>query len=189
MNKGDEAVNKIDVLDKGKWTNLSYSDRAIMYAYELGYRSDENGKIYSHKENKLSLGKGTNGYLLFRIWKKDKHISISAHRFSAYCYFGNELFDNECVMHRNGIKTDNSKENLAIGSLRENYQDNCEKWKESFSLKGAKTKRKFTESQIREIKNGLRNGTSFSQLARSYGVAKSTIQQIKERKTYKWVKL
>ena|SRR5699024_6617479 len=180
---------KINCLDKRKFSELSRSNKAILYAYEMGYRSDENGNVISHKGNVLSLGEGSNGYLIFRIWKKGRRTSVSAHRFSAYCYYGNELFDNECVMHRNGVKTDNSKENLAIGSLRENYKDNCDKWKESFSLKGAKTRRKFTENEVRKIKNDIKNGTNITQMARNYGVARATIQQIKEGKTYKWVKL
>lgn len=173
------------VLDKDK---LSLSDKSILHAYQMGYRSNDEGEITSHKGNKISLSKGTNNYLLFGIRKNGKSTTVSAHRFSAYCYFGDDLFSSECVMHLNGIKTDNSKENLSLGSLKENYKDNCEIWKKEFSLKGARKRRKLTSDQVKEIKSHIKNKRNISQVARDYGVARSTIQQISEGKSYTWVK-
>lgn len=167
---------------------MSLSNRAIKRAYENGYRSDDEGNIFGPTGTKLVLGNGSNGYLIFRIWKDVKHVTVSAHRFSAYCYFGDEVFNHQCVRHLNGIKTDNRKENLALGSLSDNYRDIPVKWRIDFSLKGAKTKRKLTPSNVQEIRLEIESGKPLKSIAVKYGVARSTIQQIKEGKSYAWVK-
>lgn len=47
--------------------------------------------------------------------------------------------------------------------------------------------RKFKDSDIKEIRKELENGTSIKELAERFEVHQGTIQQIKERRTYKWV--
>lgn len=167
---------------------LSKSNRAIIYAYKRGYRSDDYGNIFGPKGNKLSLCKGSNGYLIFRIWKNGGYATVPAHRFSAYCYFGDELFINECVRHRDGNKTNNSRKNISLGSLSDNYQDNPKEWRKSFALKGASTRRKLTPECVKKIRQLLKNGETYNRIASEFNVSKSTIQQIKEGRTYRWVK-
>ena len=181
-------TNKIGEDFIKKQSQLSKSNRAIIHAFERGYRSDAEGKIYGPSGDELSLGKGTNGYLIFRIWMEEEHVSVPAHRFSAYCYFGDRLFENECVRHLNGDKTDNRRSNIAIGSLSDNYKDIPPQWRMDFALKGASTKRKLTSDDVREIRKLLDKGESYSRISERFGVAKTTIQQIKEGRTYKWVK-
>lgn len=159
----------------------------IELAYEKGYRANEDGSIIGIHAEKLKLFQGSNGYLIFGIKDGKNNKRIPVHRFAAYCFFGNEIFNHECVRHINGIKTDNRKENLTLGSLSDNYNDIPESWRKDFSLKGAAVTRKLTSQNVIEIRLLLAERKSYSFIAEKFGVSKSTIQQIKEGKSYKWV--
>jgi hypothetical protein len=160
---------------------------AVKTAYEKGYRANDDGSINGLYAEKLKLGKGSNGYLLFRIRVGESLKTVPAHRFAAYCFFGEELYKHECVRHINGEKTDNRKSNLLLGTLADNYKDNSESWRKDFADKGAAVKRKLSDIDVLEIRSMLANGDSYRQISSKFGVAKSTIQQIKEGKSYKWV--
>lgn len=163
------------------------SEYNIKLAYAKGYRATESGDILGIYKDKLKLGEGSNGYLLFRIRDGDKLKTIAAHRFCAFCYYGDELFQHECVRHKNGDKTDNRKENIELGSYSENFRDIEEEWRKSFSLKGAASRRKLTASDVKEIREMLFKGESYRAISNKFGVSKTSIQQIKEGKSYKWV--
>jgi hypothetical protein len=160
---------------------------SVKIAYEKGYRANDDGSINGLYTAKLRLGKGSNGYLLFRIRVGESLRTVPAHRFAAYCFFGEELYKHECVRHINGDKTDNSKSNLLLGSLADNYNDNSKDWRIDFANKGAATKRKLSDTDVIEIRRMLTNGESYRNISDKFRVAKSTIQQIKEGKSYKWV--
>ena len=51
-----------------------------------------------------------------------RHV-VMVHQFIAFKKFGYEVFSTDCVRHKNGVKTDNSEDNIIIGSNSENQQD------------------------------------------------------------------
>ncbi|MBU8597343.1 hypothetical protein KM908_14450 [Alkalihalobacillus clausii] len=163
------------------------SEYVIRLAYEKGYRVTEEGIVRGLYRNQLKIHVGTNGYPLFGIRDQGKNLTVPAHRFAAYCYFGEEVFAHECVRHVNGVKTDISRDNLVLGSLSDNYHDIPHEWRSDFARKGASTRRRLTECDVRSIRKKLADGESYRNLSKEYNVAKSTIQQIKEGKSYKWV--
>jgi len=159
----------------------------VTIAYEKGYRANDDGSITGIYVGNIKLGKGTNGYLLFRIRDGASFKTVPAHRFAAYCFFGDEIFNHECVRHIDGDKTNNRRSNLTLGSRSDNFQDNSEEWKTNFSMAGAKTKRKLDEEAVKEIRQLLNVGVSYRTLSEKFSVSKGTIQQIKEGKSYRWV--
>jgi hypothetical protein len=165
---------------------MNHRDRIIV-AYKKGYRVTDDGTLISSKGKILKGYIGTHGYLFFCIKDNKKTYSIPIHRFAAYCFYGDELFEHECVRHKNNIKTDNFRNNLILGSSKENYSDNPEDWKINFSLSGASKKRKLTEENVKEIRKMIAENYSYKQISEKFGVTKTTIQQIKEGKSYKWV--
>lgn len=159
----------------------------IIAAYAKGYRATDCGKVLGPTGNELKLCPGANGYLVFGIRLKGKSVTVPVHRFVAYSTFGQDALSAECVRHLDGDKHNNAKSNLVPGSLSENFADNNSEWKEQFAKRGAETKRKLSPGQVSEIKEGLASGRSLRDLADTYGVCKSSIQQIKEGKSYAWV--
>jgi hypothetical protein len=163
------------------------SEDVYKLAYEKGYRVNYDGTVSGIYKNTLALGKGSNGYLNFVIRDGNRTRTVPVHRFASYCFFGEELYKHECVRHLNGDKTDNSRDNLALGSFADNYDDNPNDWKTTFAQKGAATKRKLSEDDVSEIKKLIGIGESCRSIGKKFNVAKSTIHQIKEGKSYRWV--
>ena len=88
------------------------------------YASNKNGDILSLKTKKiLSMLKGTNGYLLFKLYDKklEKPINYSQHRFVYEVFRGTipRCFE---VDHINEIKIDNRIKNLQLLSHKNNIE-------------------------------------------------------------------
>jgi hypothetical protein len=160
---------------------------AVRLALSKGYIATSDGRIVGPSGKCLSEGKTSKGYKHFGIRNGSKNLNVSSHRFVAAFFHGEEVLDSECIRHKNDDKSDNRPENLEPGSSSDNFGDINEKWRQSFATKGAHTRRKLTDEQVQQIKLKLVMKYSLSSLASEYGVAKSTIQQIKEGKSYKWI--
>ena len=81
-------------------------------------------------------------------------------------------------------------EHLKVGTYKENSQDmiNCgrsSKGKQNKKLRGIKNgSNKLTEEQVKKI---YLSNLKQSELAREYGVSKTNIKYIKEKKQWKWL--
>jgi hypothetical protein len=167
---------------------MSQTNQLIIEAFEKGYRATPDGRIFSRKGKELKLCKGANGYLVFGIRSKSCGTkTIPAHRFVAYCKYGESALEAECVRHFNGNRDDLSYDNILIGSLSDNFNDNPEQWKIRFALSGANARRKLTLEQAKEAKAMLNSGSSMRAVAKKFGISKTSAQQIKEGKSYKWL--
>lgn len=106
----------------------SKSDEAIVLAYQLGYRANEAGEIFSPHGRKLSCNSPKKSGHLCNTFKlpgfnKRGYMSVLSHRFVAYCFFGEEVFKHELVRHLNDVPDDNRIENLKPGSYKDNRSD------------------------------------------------------------------
>lgn len=97
-------------------------------AKEKGYYINDQGEAFS-KTKKLKLHYYTpypksSIYYYFKVKVNNKNVKIMVHRLQAYQKYGDELFnDGIVVRHLNGISTDNSVENIGIGTQQENMLD------------------------------------------------------------------
>ena len=99
-----------------------------------------------------------------------------------------ETFDCRCpegleCRHLNGIPSDNRIWNVVWGTRKENMQD---KVKHGNSRKGCRPK--LLECEVLEIRKKYKEGFSQSVLGEMYGVARTTVQNIIEGRTWGWLK-
>lgn len=161
------------------------------YAISKGYWADESGAIFGPRGNRLKEATGKNGYKFFGVRKpisSDGTFNVSSHRFVAYYFLGEVVNQAEVVRHLDGDKLNNRLDNLKPGSVSDNFGDNEPTWRKNFALAGAAGKRKLSAVEVRAIRKMLAEGISHAKTSSAFNVSKGCVQQIKEGKSYAWVK-
>ena len=153
------------------------------------YYCDSKGNIYHNKLNylyKMKLDAHVSGYLYIRLNKKNKSKRFRVHRLIAEHFLEN-LESKPHVNHKDGIKTNNSVENLEWVTISENT-------KHAFNLGLAKNKKGFEDSQSIQVdvydekKIFIKTCGSIKEAMREFGANETTIgRRIKEKqlKPYK----
>lgn len=121
--------------------------------------------------------------------KKDEHRHIME------VHLGRSLTSNEVVHHIDENKHNNDLSNLVVMSRMEHtkmhmlHKTKSAITMEKLRLHGIKTrpKAKLTIAQVKEIRSLLKQGERGANIARSYGVDKKCVSDIKLGKTYYWV--
>lgn len=111
------------------------------------------------------------------------------HQLQAYQKYGDLLFnDGIVVRHLNGVPTDNSWDNICIGTHSDNMLDKPKYVRERVALKATRV----NQDNIRplkeryEIYNLLFKGYSYSSIMKLYNIAKGTLSYMKNySKEYK----
>lgn len=159
----------------------------LVEASERGYRVDEHGKVVSHVGKILKLNKDTKGYLRFGFnsANHDYVVSVWVHRLVAYQKFGDILFEEDMVVrHLDGNPANNSWDNIEIGTQSDNMMDRPEDSRRAQSKHAASFRRKLTEEEVAWLRHDRELGMSYKELMAKYGIAKSTVSYIVNRKTY-----
>lgn len=118
--------------------------------------------------------KEKNGYHRVSVQINGKTIRIYQHRavwIAAYGIFAMPLDLSLVIDHINHDKSDNRIQNLRLIPIEINIRN--------------RGNAKFTDTQITEIRRRISAGEQTNDLAEKYGVAKSTIHNIKTYKTYR----
>lgn len=165
---------------------MSDANKSLLTAYKKGYYVTDTGEIIGAKGEPLKPMLSNKNYLYFHVRVDGKKKAVYVHRLKAYQKYGDELFNSECVRHLDGNKQNNALDNIVLGTHKENTADISEQKRHNM-LKKARDSRKFTDQQIVHIRHLLENGETTRGIAKEYNVSQGTIQQIKERETYKWI--
>jgi hypothetical protein len=163
----------------------SLSTRALLAALSAGIHSTPSGEIVGVKGNTLSLVKAPNGYYRFGFFFEGRKISLCAHKLVALQLYGvNAIGSGMVVRHLNGIPTDNSFSNIAVGTYKDNSQDiSPEIRKRSSEIASSKVKR-FNKEDISRI-FALRNqGLALKDIAKEFRTGKGHISMILNKKLY-----
>ena len=154
---------------------MSKQEEITRLSKEKGYYVDKNGNLFNRSNKKINLSKSTTGtgYLSFNIRVGGKNPTRSfVHRLQAYQKFGEEIFKEGIVVrHLNGVSTDNSFENIGIGTPSDN------------TLDIPKEKRILNASNPtynhEDVINDRNNGYTYKQIMLKYGItSKGTISFI-----------
>ena len=137
------------------------------------------GKIFK-KSQLISPGLNSSGYLTVCLKKDKKSKTISLHRLIALCFVDNPFSLPE-VNHIDGNKQNNTSRNLEWCSRKENMGHSVLNKLRNYDKPFDCSKFKITEEEILFIYNSKE---STSVLADKYNLTKSSIQRIRNGKTY-----
>lgn len=119
----------------------------------------------------------TNSSGYFNIAYRRKKLAV--HRIIYQKFIGN-LSEDLVINHKDGNPKNNSPTNLELISQSDN---NIHRFR-TLKKKPVKGYRKVSDGQVRKIRELYENGTSLSQLAKQFKIAKSTVSYIVNYKTF-----
>lgn len=146
-------------------------------AYKRGFRIEKDGTP-SHNGQKCEYTRKPNnrGYYYFTLSVKGKHKNCAFHRLQAYQKYGDMLYgDGILVRHLNGNPLDNSFDNIALGSHRDNAMDIPKDIRTRASEIGRFTMNyggngcKIPDSDKEKIRADHAAGMGYRRLKRKYG--------------------
>ena len=93
--------------------------------FERGYSITDEGKVFNPKGRELKLGKTKSGYYSINLrLPKGNSTRVFIHKLQSFKKFGDKVFEQDIVIrHLDGISTNNSWENIEIGSQLDNLMD------------------------------------------------------------------
>jgi hypothetical protein len=156
----------------------------IRRAHAAGYRVEDDGRIISpNGVERATCSRGA--YQRFSIRVGKRYRTVSVHKLAAYQWFGEAALQADVhVRHLDGNPQNNSRENIALGSPRDNIMDRSPEERKTHARKANSSRRRLTDAQVRLIREFVADGAPAAEVARVYGLAKSTVSYIVNRKTY-----
>lgn len=143
----------------------------------------------------INQSKNQNGnYVQVALWVDGKRRNFRVNRLVCMIFHGDPPTPKHHAAHLNGKSLDNRAENLSWKTPKENEKDKIahgtarigdKHWSKSMPEKRARGvdhgKTKIDEDQVRAIRKDPRNN---SQVGKEYGLDKTTILNIRKRKTW-----
>lgn len=165
----------------------------------LGYRVGSDGSVWSCLRQgntsgltnvwRLRKQHRSKGYFCVRLRLGRGYATRTTHRLILHAFVGPSPEGMECS-HENGDSTDNRIENLKWKTHLENIRDKERHgttgrgptWKPRFRTQPARLR--FSVAKVLEVRAKILSGATQTDLAKAYGVARSTIFRIAKRKSW-----
>lgn len=157
--------------------------RMCVYKGYEGYRVFADGRVMGMRGRFRTLWLGRGGYLKVALWNKGIGKVVYVHRLVCACFNSNPLNKKE-VNHIDGNKLNNHASNLEWATSAENHKHAVRAGLMLPVLGERNGKHKLKVSDVLVIRS---SSLSWNKLARQFGVTKSAIQHVKERRNWKHV--
>jgi hypothetical protein len=166
--------------DSGKTAN-----ELLLLAVEKGYRVTREGVALGPTGAECNRV-NSSGYVEFWIKGGDAgNGNVPVHRVQAYQKFGEGIFQLGLeVRHLDGNPLNNAEENIGLGTHSENMMDQPRRIRVEKARVAAKARRKLTEAEVWCLREDRKNGATYDELMKKYGIAKGTVSYIVNRRTY-----
>lgn len=177
--------------------------RKDIKGYEGLYYVTDNGEVWSYdrkiiettrkpyikKARKLKNSLKDSGYFGVALYKNKKRKDFLIHRIVATAFLKRNNNQNQ-VNHINGIKTDNSVENLEWCTPLENTRHAINKgfFSKYLTKKGLVKKKFLTTSDVLNIRKMLSNGEKQRLIADKYNIGQHHVSRINTKKRYAHIK-
>ena len=158
--------------------------KAESEAYSLGYRVTDDGVLMGPlgvRKPRLNY----DGYYTFNFKSGRKNRTATVHRLAAYQHFGDALYAPGIeTRHLDSCRTNNCKANIARGTRSDNAFD---KPKATRLKQGREAATKLSDEQVTQLRVERDAGATLKILCSKYGLGKSTVSYIVNRRTYTWL--
>ncbi len=136
-------------------------NRNEKYAYERGYRVTFDGEMVNPEGKKVGYYSST-GYLMHKIRfgpsKEGKYKRFLVSRLQAFQKYGEAIYcPGIVVRHLNGVKTDNSYDNIRIGNNRDNLLDIPKEDRIKKAIKASRKTAKYNVDEVRKYHNKVQS--------------------------------
>lgn len=155
-------------------------------AYEKGYRVTKEGQLLNPKGEKIG-SINNHGYERTTIRVNGKYVVLKTHRLQAYQKYGDKLFkDGIVIRHLNGNSLNNSWDNIATGTQRDNLKDIPLKQRQLNALQSSHKRIKHPKEFVDKLKEEYKVLKSYAKLARKFNLSyDTTYYLINKRKVFK----
>jgi len=152
-------------------------------AHQKGYRMSDDGTFYSNRGNEIKYV-CNKGYKRTTIKVNGKNKLLFAHRLQAYQKYGMELYkEGIMVRHLDGNKTNNSIDNITLGTARDNMMDVPSELRKSRASKAARQTIKYNRDEV--IKYYEDCGRSRKKTMEHFGISSSgTLHYILKKRKF-----
>lgn len=163
---------------------MSLCSDCLLSAVESGYSVDDLGNLFLNGEKIFPKVAKHSGIPYFYVLHRanGRSLAVPIHRLVAFQKYGTTIFDRKLVVrHLNGNSLDNSVENIAIGT----YKDNSMDIPVSVRQRTARSARTLSAEDVNYIREQAANGVPRSALQAEFSVGRSVIGRILRRQTYR----
>lgn len=138
-------------------------------------------------EKILKLKMDKYGYLTIKLFLENKRYYFTVHRLVALTFLENPL-NHPQINHKNGIKTDNTVENLEWCTNAYNIRHAIDTKLMIYKTGVDSNRGKMTKEMVLEMKRLNKEGISFKKLEKIFKMSHSSIHHAVIGKTYKELK-
>ena len=152
-------------------------------AKKRGYRVDKYGNAFSKANKKVGTSsRGGYYYFAFRVDGEIKKVYI--HRMQAFQKYGKRIYeDGILIRHLNNNFHDNSRNNISIGTAKDNYYDipykERLKNRERLNYNSKTCLQKYNEKDLEQIRIMRAEGASYNEIMAKFNISsKGTLSYI-----------
>jgi hypothetical protein len=151
------------------------------------YFVTSDGKIIGRSNKSIHQRTDRKGYKRVRLCNNNIHRFVFVHRLVALAFIPNPE-NKPQINHKNGVKDDNSVENLEWCTASENILDAFKRGRIGATAKGENAPgHKLKAIEIPVIRELLTEGKTLRELGCMFGVSPNTIYSVKSRKNWKHI--